>query len=414
MTRIIFSTLVILGLAASGCVSAKTDAALMERARAIHERVLTVDTHVDIPFNFDTDAYDMMKPGPRGQQVHIPTMEEGGLDAAFLIVYVGQGDRTVAGNAKALSDAFTKFSAIHRLTSEIYPEKIGLALTANEVRQISASGRKAVIIGMENGFPMGNDLRLLDMFHDYGARYFGLLHNGHNDLGDSAVPARGEDTSEHGGLSDLGKKVVVRLNELGIMIDISHSGKQTALDAIALSKAPIIASHSAMESLYDHPRNISDAELDALKYSGGVVQVVAFDIYLRKPPEEKTAAVTALREKMGLTQPGGFQKMTPEKYEVYYAALAEINTKWPKADVTDLVDHIDYAVNRIGIDHVGIASDFNGGGGITGWEDASETLNVTVELVKRGYSEAEIEKIWGGNLLRVMGEVEKYAASEEK
>ena len=393
---------------------AETAAELLERARAIHERVLTVDTHVDIPFNFDTDAYDMMKPGPRRQQVHIPTMAEGGLDAAFLIVYVGQGDRTVPGNAKALSDAFLKFSAIQRLTSEIYPDKIGLALTADDVREISASGRKAVVIGMENGFPMGNDLRLLDMFYDYGARYFGLLHNGHNDLGDSAVPASGEESIEHGGLSELGKQVVMRLNDLGIMVDISHSGQKTALDAIALSKAPIIASHSAMESLYDHPRNISDAELDALKSSGGVVQVVAFDVYLRKPPEEKTAKITALREEMSLNQPGGFQRMTPEKYETYYAALEEINAKWPRADVTDLVDHIDYAVNRIGIDHVGIASDFNGGGGITGWDNASETLNVTIELVKRGYSEDGIAKIWGGNLLRVMADVEKYAAAAKE
>lgn len=401
-------------LLASTAAFGETDSDLMARARAIHERVLTVDTHVDIPFDFGTDAYDMMKPGPRGQQVHLPTMTEGGLDTAFLIVYVGQGERTVSGNARALSDAFKKFAAIHKLTKETYPDKIGLALTAEDVRHISASGRKAVVIGMENGFPMGTDLRLLDVFYDYGARYLGLLHNGHNELGDSAQPFESDDKIEHGGLSDLGKRVVERLNTLGIMVDVSHAGEQTTLDVLTSSKAPVIASHSAVKGVYDHPRNLSDVELDAIKTSGGVAQIVAFDIYLREPPAEKTAALSALREKMGLDEPGGFQKMSAEQLDAYFSAVEEINGKWPKASVADLADHIDYAVNRIGIDHVGIASDFNGGGGITGWNDASETLSVTIELVKRGYSEDQIAKIWGGNLLRVMEEAQAYAARAKK
>ena len=263
--RIAMTVLSGLALLISGGAIAESDADLLARARAIHERVNTVDTHVDIPFDFGTEAYDMMKPGPRGQQVHLPTMVEGGLDAIFLIVYVGQGNRTVPGNAKALSDAFSKFSAIHKLTTEIYPDRIGLALTAAYVHRISASGRKAVVIGMENGYSMGADLRMLNVFYDYGARYLGLLHNGHNDLGDSAQPFRGEAASEHGGLSGLGKQVVKRLNELGIMVDISHAGEQIALDALALSAAPVIASHSAVKSIYDHPRNLSDAELEAIK-----------------------------------------------------------------------------------------------------------------------------------------------------
>ena len=399
-----------LALLISGSAQAESDIELLARARAIHERIITVDAHVDIPFDFGTEAYDMMKPGPRGQKVHLLTMAKGGLDTVFMIVYVGQGDRTVPGNAKALSDAFLKFSAIHKLTTETYPDKIGLALTATDVRRISASGRKAVVIGMENGFPMGTDLRLLDMFYDYGARYLGLLHNGHNELGDSAQPFASEPASEHGGLSGLGKKVVKRLNELGIMVDISHSDEQTALDALSLSAAPVIASHSAVKGVYDHPRNLSDIELDAIKKSGGVAQIVAFDIYLRKPPKKKTADLNALREKVGLNKPGSFQTMTPGQLGAYFAAADEIHKKWPKASVSDLGDHIDYAVNRIGIDHVGLASDFNGGGGITGWNNAAETLNVTVELVKRGYSEDDIAKIWGGNLLRVMESVENHAA----
>jgi membrane dipeptidase len=195
------------------------------------------------------------------------------------------------------------------------------------------------------------------------------------------------------------------------MVDVSHSGKQTTLDILAHTKAPAIASHSAVEGIYDHPRNMSDEELDALKATGGVVQIVAFDIYLRQPPEEKTAALNALREEMGLNAPGGFQNMTDETREAYFVGVEEINAKWPKSSVSDLADHIDYVVKRIGIDHVGISSDFNGGGGIAGWENAAETLNVTVELVKRGYSEEDIAKLWGGNLLRVMEEVEAYAVN---
>ncbi len=414
MTRIATAILIGCALSATTAALADTNAELMARARAIHEQTLTVDTHVDIPFDFGTDAYDMMKPGLRGQQVHLPTMVEGGLDTVFLIVYVGQGTRSTAGNAKALADAFTKFSAIHKLTEETYPDKIGLALTADDVRRIAASGRKAVVIGMENGFPMGTDLRLLDVFYDYGARYLGLLHNGHNELGDSAQPLEGEAAVEHGGLSELGKQVVARLNTLGIMVDVSHAGEQTTLDILAQSNAPVIASHSAVKGVYDHPRNLSDIELDAIKKSGGVAQIVAFDIYLREPPAEKAAALSALREEMGLNEPGGFQKMTPERLDAYFSGVEDINTKWPKASVSDLVDHIDYAVKRIGIDHVGIASDFNGGGGITGWNNAAETLNVTIELVKRGYSEDDIAKIWGGNLLRLMEDVETYAARAKK
>ena len=414
MTRMATTAMMGCILLSGNAAIAESDAGLMARARAIHERIITIDTHVDIPFDFGSEAYDMMKPGPLGQQVHLPTMTEGGLDAVFLIVYVGQSNRTITGNTKALSDAFLKFSAIHKLTEENYPKKIELARTAEDVRRITASGRKAVIIGMENGFPMGKDLRLLDVFYNQGARYLGLLHNGHNELGDSAQPFDKEDTEEHGGLSSLGKEVVNRLNKLGIMIDVSHASKQTTLDILALSKAPVIASHSAIKGIGDHPRNLSDIELDAIKNTNGVVNLVAFDTYLRKPPLEKTKALDDLRKMMGLDTPGGFQKLNTKQLSSYFESTAAIDAKWPKANVADLVDHIDYAVKRIGINHVGIASDFNGGGGITGWDNAGETLNVSIELVKRGYSEDDITKIWGGNLLRVMEDVETYAAQMRK
>lgn len=394
-------------------LAAETTDDLIARARAIHDNVITVDTHVDIPPNFATPAYDPMKPGPRGQQVHIPTMIEGGLDATFIIVFVGQGPRTEAGYAKALSDAFLKFAAIHRLTSDMYPDQIQLARTAEDVRRIDTAGKKVALIGIENGYPMGKDLRLLNQFYDYGARYFGLLHNGHNDLGDSAVPSRrlGETDEEHGGLTDLGRQVVRRLNELGIMADVSHASKQTTLDIIAESKAPVIASHSSLKGVYDHPRNMSDEELLAIANSNGVVQVVAFDSYLRAVPQGKQDATAKLWEDMGIKSFGDFRRLSEDDLEVYDARMAEIELEFPKAGVKDLADHIDYAVGKVGIKHVGIASDFNGGGGIAGWSDASETFNVTLELVKRGYTEEQIRLLWGDNLLRVLADVEAYAKS---
>ncbi len=393
---------------------AQSESDLYAKARAIHERVLTIDTHVDIPFDFATPAYDMMKPGPRGQQVHIPTMIEGGLDAPFLIVYMGQGERTIAGYAKAAADAFTKFSAIHRAADDLYKDKIELAYTAADVRRIYTAGKKPIVIGMENGYSVGKDLRLLDVYYGYGARYLGLLHNGHNDLGDSAQPNAKEPEAEHNGLSPLGKQVVEKLNELGIMADISHASMKTALDILAVSKAPVIASHSAVKSVYDHPRNVSDEVLDAIKRSGGVVQVVAFDPYLRAVPAEKTKAIEALRKTMGIRNGADIERLQPGQLQAYEAELATIENMWPKADVKNLVDHMDYAIKRIGIDHVGISSDFNGGGGIRGWGNAAETLNVTLELVRRGYTEDQIAKLWGGNLLRVMEQVEAYAKRPRK
>ena len=391
------------------------DAALLAKAKAIQAKIISIDTHVDIPFDFSTDAYDMMKPGVRGQQVHLPTMISGGYDAPFFIVYMGQGERNTVGYAKALSDAFLKFSAIHKLTEQLYPDKIELALAAADVRRIKAAGKKIAIIGMENGYSMGKDIRLLDQFRDYGGRYFGLVHNGHNDLADSAQPNRNrnEPDEEWHGLSPLGKQVVKRLNELGIMVDVSHSSHKSTMDALSLSATPIIASHSGMKAVANHPRNLSDEALAAFKRTGSVVQVVALDGYVKLVPAEKTAAIAALRKDMNI-RPGDMDKLPPETLKTYDAKMAEIDKKWPKANVANFVDHIDYAVKRMSIDNVGIASDFNGGGGIDGFDGSGDAINVTVELVKRGYTEEQIGKIWGGNLLRVMEKAEQYAAGLKK
>ena len=408
------------GLISGAAGAAKANGAdagpeLLERARAIHERVIAIDTHVDIPEYFGTEAYDPAQARGPGQQVDLPGMEAGGLDAAFFIVFVTQRKRTEANYARAVADAFVKYSAIRRMTDHDHAGRISLALTAADVRRIHGEGRRVALIGIENGFSIGRDLGLLDVHYRYGARYLGLVHNGHNDLGDSAMPnaALGDLESGRGGLSELGHAAVRRANELGMMLDISHASEATALDVIAASKAPVIASHSAAKGVFLHPRNLSDEALLAIRDNGGVVQIVAFDAYLRETPPEKRAAMGAMFRDLNLTGPDAFARMTTEQRTVFYARMNEVTRMPPRASVKHLVDHIDYAVGLIGTGHVGISSDFNGGGGIEGWDSAGETLNVTVELVRRGYTEEQIAAIWGGNLLRVMEAVEAVAAGSE-
>ncbi len=383
------------------------DAALEARARAIHERVITIDTHDDIPSNFATAESD---PGEReGRQVTLPKMREGGFDVAFFVVYVGQTERTPENYEAAKAEAILKFEAIHRLTDDMYPAEIGFAWTPDDVERLHAEGKLVATIGIENGYSIGTDLSLMEDYHARGARYFGLTHIGHNDLADSSIPREnlGDAEEEHGGVSELGVKAITEANRLGMMIDVSHSSKKTTLDAAQLSMAPIIASHSAVRELADTPRNLTDEELVAIMEIGGVIQVVAFDGYVKLPAPEKMAARQELREKIGIRS---WSAATQEQRDAYMKARAEIDAAFPGATVSDFVDHIDYAVELIGIDHVGISSDFDGGGGIAGWRDASETFNVTLELVRRGYSEDDIRKLWGGNLLRVWRDVERVAA----
>jgi len=377
---------------------------LETRARAIHESVITIDTHDDISPNFATAESD---PGQReGRKVTLPKMREGGLDMAFFVVYVGQTERTPENEAAAKERAFVLFDAIHRLTDEMYPDEIGLALTPDDVERLHAEGKLAAAIGIENGYSIGTDLSLMAEYYARGARYFGLTHIGHNDLADSSIPREnlGDEAEEHGGLSDLGKRAIAEANRLGLMVDVSHASGQTAVQAASVSKAPVIASHSAVRSLADTPRNLTDEELLAIRDSRGVVQVVAFDGYVKIPSAEKQAALQALRDNAPFES---WSSATPEQQDAYREARAKLDDQYPGATVEDFVDHIDYAVRLIGIDHVGISSDFDGGGGVTGWNDASETFNVTLELVKRGYSEEDIRKLWGGNLLRVWRDVQK-------
>jgi membrane dipeptidase len=382
------------------------------RARAIHDAVLTIDTHADIPYDFATPAVD---PLDADRQVTLEKMEAGGLDAAFFIVYKRQDARTSEGYRAARDSALMKFDAIHRTTEEMYPERIELAYTADDVERIHGSGKLVAAIGIENGYVIGRDLALLARYHELGARYITLAHGGHNDIADSSTPRDdlGDGPAEHGGLSDFGEQVVAEMNRLGIMVDVSHISKEAALDAMRISRAPVIASHSSTHALADHARNLDDEALLALRDNGGVMQTVAFAGYVKVQPPERAEELADLRYTHGFVEgpgPDTLVGMSAQDQFAYERGVDMLDVRYPRANVSDFVDHIDHAVQLIGIDHVGISSDFDGGGGVHGWDDASETFNITLELVRRGYSEEEIRKLWGGNLLRVWREVERVAA----
>jgi membrane dipeptidase len=378
---------------------------IAERARAIQDSVITIDTHDDIPGNFATPEVD---PLDAARQVNLTKMRDGGLDVAFFAVFVGQTPRTGENYEKAKAAAMEKFGAIHRMADTMYPKMIEIAYTPADVRRIHDSGKLVAAIGIENGYVIGKDLGLIQKYYDLGARYMTLAHTRNNDICDSSTDPAGP---EHHGLSDFGKKVVAEMNRVGMMVDVSHVSKQCMMQATALSTAPVIASHSSTSALANVPRNMDDEQLQAVKKNGGVVQIVAFDGYVKAPTPEKLAAIDSLRSKLGLTERGAFRNMPADKRAMYDSEMAEIQKKWPRATVEEFVNHIDHAVKLIGIDHVGISSDFDGGGGVTGWNDASETRNVTAELLKRGYTTEQIRKLWGGNLLRVWSENDSLAAA---
>ncbi|WP_293295235.1 dipeptidase [Allomuricauda sp.] len=399
---------------------------LQEKAQRIHDSVITIDTHDDINVQNFTDSINYTQ--RLETQINLPKMEEGGLDAVFLIVYTGQDELTSDGYAKAADNAMAKFDAIHRLCEDIAPDQIELALNSDDVRRIVASGKKVAMIGVENAYPIGEDLALIEEYQKRGARYISLSHNGHSQFSDSNT---GEKDSIwlHNGLSELGKQAVAEMNRVGIMIDVSHPSKEAMKQMIELTKAPIIASHSSARALCDHSRNLDDEQLMLMKENGGVVQTVAFSSYLNTEKHEARAAYmkdvykkVADSLEIAWYERSQFSTLTPDQRKEFFAnyrkvmnigeELAKDDSNAPPAvNVSDFVDHIDYMVDLIGIDHVGISSDFDGGGGIEGWSDASETFNVTLELVKRGYTEAEIAQLWGGNLLRVLDEVQAVAES---
>jgi len=392
---------------------------ILERAQEIHDRVLVLDTHVDI--NVANFTNDNNYTEDLGNQVNLPTMEAGGLDVAWFIVYTSQGELTAEGYKNAYRNAISKFEAIHRLTEEIAPDKIGLAVNATEARALHRSGKKVAMIGVENAYPLGLDISRVKEFYDRGARYMSLSHNGHSQFCDSNT---GELDSlwVDNGVSDLGKLVIEEMNKWGMMIDVSHPSKQSIKDMISLSKAPVIASHSSARALCNHSRNLDDEQLELIKSNGGVVQTVAFSSYINiEKHEAYTGAVSKIIQTLAqerefkIISRSEIRKLEASERKSYlknYKTLSKeasllLTITDPKpVDVSDYVDHIDYLVEKIGLDHVGISSDFDGGGGVYGWSDASETLNITAELLKRGYSENEISQLWSDNLLRVLDDVE--------
>ena len=386
-------------VAATATMAAQgTAEGLVARARVIHERVLTIDTHIDFEPAHFTPACNYTR--RLVTQANLPKMRDGHLDAAFFVVQVPQGPLTPAGYAEANRLALAKFDAVHRFTEQIAPNEIQLALTAADVSRIAQTGREVAVIGIENGYPLGTDVSRVREFYRRGARYMGLAHTGHNQLADSHSGETTKDAPNEG-VSALGREVIAEMNRVGMMVDLSHLSRTAAMQAIALSKAPVIASHSAVRALVDHNRNLDDEQLLAVRKNGGVVQVVAYAGYLKA---------------------GARSGRAPIRNAVAAGALAacpiEATSAKPlsvegRPGVKELVDHIGYAVKLIGIDHVGISSDFDGGGGIEGWDSAADTANVTTELVRRGYREADIAKLWGRNLLRVWAEVERVATARD-
>ena len=368
--------------------TAPLDLRLIEKARAIHRRIVAFDSHTDIPLDFNASADGK-------SQIDLPKVTRGQLKGAAIAVFAGQDERTPAKIARAREEAERKYQLIRGI-ADANPTKAALAYSPEDVRRIAAEHRFAVVISLLNAYPLGGDLSQIDTWYARGVRIFGFVHAGHNDWADSSRPnaGLGDAASEHGGLSDLGRRAVARLNDLGVLIDVSQLSDQAFADTLRLTRAPVAATHSAIRGLVDATRNLSDEELLAIQRNGGVVQIVAFSNYLRPLPPETAARVSALRAAWKPPYTDASRKEFSDRYhELVYAV--------PKATVAQLVDHIDYAVKKIGIDHVGIASDFNHGGGVIGWNDESEAPNVTAELLRRGYQEADIAKLWGGNFFRV-------------
>ena len=380
---------------------------IIARALKIHDRVLTVDTHADTPLRMIEPGFDLAErhdPLETGSKVDYPRMKEGGLDAIFFAAFVSQDIRDDDGNERAKKLVIQMIDSVVSSTEQ-NAGLVGLALTPQDAYTLEKDGKRAIYLAIENGYPIGSDLKNIELFYDKGVRYITLVHSSNNDIADSATDSSG---AEHEGLSAFGEEVVKEMNRLGIMVDVSHASDDVFFDAIAVSEAPIIATHSNARSVTEHQRNMSDEMLRLMAENGGVVQMTLLSSYLRdEPPNpERAAALEELRSSMK-----NVGVMTPEERAERRSAFNEINEKFPTplATVKHVVDHIDHMVSIAGIDHVGIGCDFDGGGGIDGVFDASEVMNITIELVRRGYSEEDIEKIWGKNVMRVFEEVQKVA-----
>ena len=380
---------------------------LMQKAQRIHEKALTVDSHTDTPLRISRTGFDA---GIRndfaktGSCVDYPRMKEGGLDGAFFAVFTAQGKCNEEAYTKIYNTALHLFDAIH-LSVQKNTKQAGIALNPDQFRKLAGEGRRTVFIGVENGYPLGTNLGRVEEFYNLGARYITLCHVKNNQLCDSS-----NDTLSAGGLTPFGKGVVREMNRLGMMVDVSHISDRSFYDVLKLSKTPVIASHSCSRAMCDNVRNLTDDMLRALAANGGVIQMCILSDYVKKPKPnpERDAAMNAIRAKYT-------SDITDAQADALHKERDELNIRFPQqlATVSDVVDHIDHIVKVAGIDHVGIGTDFDGGGGVADCQDVSQMLNITIELVKRGYSEENIDKIWGGNLMRVMAQVEKYAITKK-
>lgn len=395
MIRIRYILTALLFLAAA-CTSGEEK--ISRQADKLHREILSVDTHCDTPMRLYRGGFDL---GVRNETgcVDFPRMKEGGLDAMFFAIFIGQGPRTPEAFENEYRHTLASFDSVKHSVGR-YPEMAAIALTPDDAYRLKNEGRLAIFIGIENGYPVGTDISRVKEFYDLGARYITLCHSSNNDICDSSTDKAGP---EHNGLSPFGEEVVKEMNRIGMLVDVSHISDESFYDVLKVSAAPVIASHSSCRALCESPRNLDDEMLMALKKNGGVIQICILSDYLKQPepnPEFEAKALE-LREKWKALGPD----LTDDQQEQRWKEFSDLKKQYVKlATVEDAVNHIQHVVDLIGIDYVGIGSDFDGGGGIEGCTDVSMMKNITKELLRRGYSRNDIAKIWGGNFMRVMRE----------
>ncbi|MBT5468030.1 MAG: membrane dipeptidase [Candidatus Marinimicrobia bacterium] len=374
---------------------------------SFHQQILTIDTHVDTPLRLKYEGIDLSQhhdPHEYHSKLDFPRMDEGGLDAVFFAIWTPQGARTDSGHSAIKQQALDILDIVEAEIGKLsqYAE---IVTHSQDASRLQTLGKHAIYLGLENGYPIGTDINNLELFYKRGIRYITLCHMTNNEICDSS-----NDTTEYGGLSPFGLKVIKRMNQLGMMVDISHSSEATVEQAVASSRAPVIASHSCSKAMCDNPRNLSDSLLTLIAAKGGVVQMCLLSDYITPdPPQEgRDSAQAVLKQKWK-----DIDRQTDTNREAYRLELSELNRNFPRVlpSVADAVDHIDHMVKLIGIDHVGIGTDFDGGAALSDCFDVSELPNITLELFKRGYSKSDIRKIWSGNLLRVFSKVEHLAAT---
>jgi len=382
------------------CTSSET---LKEKALKIQNEIVTVDTHCDTPMQFTDKSFDIGEEHKApDSRVDLPRMKKGGLDAIFFAVFTSQGKRDEENDKKV-------YALANRILDSIYTEVdrnkdiTGLAFTSDDVVKLKKQGKRAIYIGMENGYPVGTDISRVQYFYDRGVRYITLCHSTNNDICDSSTDKNGP---EHNGLSDFGREVVKKMNELGMIIDVSHMSDKSFYDVIELSDAPVIASHSSVRAICDHPRNMTDDMIKKLAEKGGVIQICLLGNYIKNAD---TTSMNYIKKKELKEKYNGYEFKNDAERDSAWAEYRRINKQYPPVlpTIADAVDHIDHVVKLVGIDYVGIGSDFDGGGGLADCRDVSDYPKITEELLRRGYTEEEIAKIWGGNFLRVFKEIEK-------